>query len=172
MKPESMLDAVVVIRWIHDGNKVSRGMWVCIGRDYILTSAHVVRDDSMRYEVWGMRYEVSERDFDTDIAYIKIVDTEPWAIKNICHHHRQYIWKHPEVFIWQSITISVMREGILTSLTGTVTSLTGTILAYDTLGRTQPLSDIIMTDISLLPWDSGAPILDMQGRVLDVVHVE
>ncbi len=163
-------DGVVHITWLHDGIEVVRGMWVCVDQSTILTSAHVVRDDALRYEVWGMRYEVSERDTLTDRAYLTVM-SEGLGVKNICRDYKEYIWKS-DIVSWESVSIPVVRSGSLVILTGTINSLTGTLLAYDTLGRTQVLSGIIMTDISLVPWDSGAPILDEEGRVVDVVHVQ
>jgi S1-C subfamily serine protease len=144
-------------------------MGVCIGADTVFTSAHVVRDDRLRYEVWGMRYDVWERDFDVDIAYMKM-NNEQWTMNNICNSYRAYVWK-AQLTVWQSIYIPVIRSGSLVTLTGSITSLTGTILAYDSVGRTQTLTGLILTDISLSPWDSGAPILDGQRRVIDVVHI-
>jgi S1-C subfamily serine protease len=160
----SPTDWVVSIRGYRGETEVVRGMWVCIAEDRVLTSAHVVREDRLRYEVWGMRYEVWERDFSTDRAYLK-------TMTNTCTLPREYIWKIETLTIWEKISIPVIRSGSLITLTGSITSLTGTRLAYDSVGRTQMLSWLILTDISLLPWDSGAPILDGQGRVIDVVHV-
>ncbi len=161
--------STVVVRGILDGTEVVQGMGVCIAPDTILTSAHVMRDDRVRYEAWDMRYEIRERDIERDIAYMKIGD-EKWWMKNVCGEYKKYIWKTPELQIGDSITTEVMRSGSIISLTGTIVSLTGTILAYDTLWRTQILTGVLVTDIEYLPWDSGAPILDTGWRVVDVVH--
>jgi hypothetical protein len=165
----SPLDSVVSISGYQGSREIIRGMGVCIARDRLLTSAHVVRDDRLRYEVWGMRHEVWERDFDVDIAYMKM-NNEQWTMSNVCDSYKEYVWK-AQLTVWESISIPVIRSGSLVALTGVITSLTGAVLAYDSVGRTQVLSWLILTDIPLSLWDSGAPILDEQGRVIDVVHV-
>lgn len=176
-------DGVVGIIWVRDGAQVVRGVWVCIDEQKVLTSAHVVRDDTINYELRIMshkgvqaNYEWTppnatwiERDENIDIAYMR-VKSEEWRVKDICRKYKEYIWKS-HLIVWESVSIPLIRSGSVVNLTGMVTSLTGMILAYDTLGRTQILSGIVMTDISLAPWDSGAPILDKWGRVVDVVHV-
>lgn len=165
-------DGVVEIIGTLDGTEVVRGMWVCIDEQVILTSAHVVRDDRMGYEIWSTRYQVRERNIGTDIAYLSILDNRRWIDNDTCQNPRKYIWKTDTLKIWQTVSIPVVRSNSYRVLTGSITSLTGTILAYDTLGHTQMLSGMIMTDIYLEPWDSGAPILDEEGRVVDVVHVQ
>lgn len=171
-------DWVVEIVWTRNGIEIVRGMWVCIDHTTILTSAHIVRDDTINYILRSTDHRwssvigtVMERDITTDMAYLGI-KSEVWKNNTLCKDYRTYIWKIDTWLIWNTISIPVFRSGAIETLTGTITSLTGTILGYDTLGRVQLMTWILMTDIPLQPWDSGAPILDGQGRVLDVVHVE
>lgn len=45
------LDSVVSISGYQGTREVIRGMGVCIGADTVLTSAHVVRDDRLVYDI-------------------------------------------------------------------------------------------------------------------------
>jgi S1-C subfamily serine protease len=58
-------------------------MGVCIGADTVLTSAHVVRDDTISYQLRVINYEsigmtatLSERDHSSDIAYMRVKSEE------------------------------------------------------------------------------------------------
>lgn len=165
-------DGVVQVIGVRGGNEVVRGMWVCIDASTILTSAHVVRDDTINYQLRNARYQsihvnstIMERDNNSDIAYLR-------AQEDVCKRPKKYTWKTNDTGLWHAISIPVMRSGSMIMLTGTIISLTGTVLAYDTLGRTGLMTWVLMTDILTQPWDSGAPILDNEGRVVDVVHIQ
>jgi uncharacterized protein YbcI len=71
-------------------------------------------------------------------------------MKTICKYYKEYLGKSDSI-AGESISIPVIRSGSLVTLTGSITSLTATILAYDSVGRTQTLTGLILTDISLLP---------------------
>ncbi len=141
----STTDSVVSISGYQGTREVIRGMGVCIGADMVLTSAHVVRDDTINYQVSSINYEsigtsatLSERDHNSDIAYMK-VKNEEGRMKGICKNYKEYLGKSDSI-AGESISVPVIRSGSLVTLTGAITSLTGTILAYDSVGRTQMLS--------------------------------
>ena len=52
----------IIAKESQNGQIIVRGMGVKISDGSILTSAHVVRDDRLVYEISGIRYQVSERD--------------------------------------------------------------------------------------------------------------
>jgi hypothetical protein len=79
----SPLDPIVSISGYQGTREVIRGMGVCIGADMVLTSAHVVRDDTISYQLSVISYPsigtsapVSERDNNSDIAYMKVKNEE------------------------------------------------------------------------------------------------
>ena len=79
----SITDSVVSIHGYQGTREVIRGMGVCIGVDTVLTSAHVVRDDTINYQLRVINYEsigtsatVSERDHNSDLAYMKVKNEE------------------------------------------------------------------------------------------------
>lgn len=169
-------DGVVRILGSKEDFNIVQWMGVCVYSGVILTSAHIVRDDTINYQLRMNHHEwvstdalVIERDNETDIAYLTMKSRESW--QNIpCQSPKKYIWKIG-LTPWDRIYIPVIRSGSMTTLSGSVTAITGTLLAYDTSGRIQQIHDMVMTDIDLQPWDSGSPILDTEGRVIDVVHV-
>ena len=64
-----------------------------------------------------------------------------------------------------------MRSGRSISLTGTIQALNPTLSVYDVLGNQSRITPRIETDIPFFPGESGAPIYDIEGKVIDVVHV-
>jgi hypothetical protein len=148
---------------------VVRGMWVRVSSDQILTSAHVVRDDRLVYEIWGMftgypsvRYEVSSRDTAGDRATLSQVQDVKIQTQN---PRLQRVQK------WDPIYTEVSRSGSIVRIVGRVVDPSGSILGYDTLWRVVTLSGIVLTDIDLQPGDSGAPIYTTLWDLIDVVHV-
>lgn len=161
----SIVEIVGNRSWI----SVVRGMWVCISDGRVLTSAHVVSDDRDTYMIWETPYSISERDIMADRAYLERDAADGY---NPCLHTREYIWKTDTQNIGDIVAIPVMRDSTLIYLTGYIITTTGTILAYDTRWQSRVLSGMVLTDVQLLPGDSWSPILDGQGRVIDIVHVE
>ena len=62
----------IIAKESQNGQIIVRGMGVKISDGSILTSAHVVRDDRLVYEISGIRYQVSERDEIGDRAVLEI----------------------------------------------------------------------------------------------------
>jgi S1-C subfamily serine protease len=70
---------VVSIYGYQGSREVVRGMGVCIDSERVLTSAHVVRDDRVNYQLSIINYNlltpdvtVLERDPIADMAYMKM----------------------------------------------------------------------------------------------------
>ncbi len=154
----------VEIVWKESQNKqiVVRGMWVRIGDDKILTSAHVVRDDRLIYEAGWVIYQVSDRDMTGDIATL----SQTQVAKN-----QTQILRLSSVQKWDQVFTEVSRSGSIVRMTGKVVDPSGSVLGYDMTGRVVTLSGIVLTDIDLQPGDSGAPIYTVEWDIVDVVHV-
>lgn len=143
-----------LVRWM--GVKGSDGS--------ILTSAHVVRDDNLSYMIQGERYRVVKRDIWSDRAVLSQRVVSGW--------YTESIWQLKSIYVWDPIYTEVNRSKKITRLNGKVLNPIGSIIWYDNLGRTITLSWIVLTDLELLPWDSGAPLFDRDGDLIDVIHVK
>ena len=154
----------VEIVWKESQNSqiVVRGMGVRIWDDQILTSAHVVRDDRLHYEIGWVIYQVSDRDMVGDRAILAI-DTNRNIQSKI--PHLQQVQK------WDPIYTEVSRSGSIVRIAGKVVDPRGSVTGYDTTGRVVTLSGVVLTDIDLVPGDSGAPIFTHEWELIDVVHV-
>lgn len=142
-----------------------RGMGVILDNASVITSAHVVRDDQLRYSIQWEVYAIVQREVAGDRALLsqKNNNTDfPWTIG----------WFPQVVSTWSLIYSQVMRSGKIQTLTGKVISPYDSILGYDSLWRITTLSGIVITDIEYFPWDSGAGIFDSRGKLIDVVHVK
>jgi hypothetical protein len=140
-----------------------RGMGVRLPGRAILTSDHVVRG-GMRYEVWGMNYDVVESDVGWDRAILSRIQDRELRIQDVLKSRNQ-IWK------WDPIYTEVSRSGSIVRQVGKVVDPSGSIVGYDTTWRVVTLSGIVLTDLDLLPGDSGAPIFTLDRELVDVVHV-
>lgn len=155
----------VQILWKNQTNAtLVRWMWVRWADGSILTSSHVVRDDNLNYMIGWKKYMVVKRDIPTDRAVLSQYVVSGWYTDDI--------WQLKSIYIWDPIYTEVNRSKKITRLTGKVQNPNGSALGYDNLGRTIALSWIILTDLTLLPWDSGAPIYNRDGELVDVVHIQ
>ncbi len=139
-----------------------RGMWVRLPDHSILTSAHVVRDDSMIYDIDWERYQAVYRDIPWDRAIIA---------RDTTHQNQPQIPKLATVQLWGPIYTEVSRSGVIVRIAGKVVDPAASVLGYDSLWRVVSLSGIVRIDVDLSPWDSGAPIYTSLWELVDVVHV-
>lgn len=137
-------------------------MGIILGDDTLLTSAHVVPDDRYQYTVDTSTYIVLDRDTVRDRALLGKVNAHK-RLSDI--HLSNHIQKG------DSISTQVYRSWLVVTLTGIVIDPVGSILWYDRVGKVNMLSGIVITDISLELGDSGAPIYNQKGELIDVVHV-
>ncbi|MBC7503976.1 trypsin-like peptidase domain-containing protein [Candidatus Gracilibacteria bacterium] len=141
-----------------------RGMGVMLPDGSIFTSAHVVRDDRLIYETDGVIYRVWERDTIGDRAILSQIPDLKSKIRDIV--------KNTNIIrVGDPIYTEVTRSGSIVRIAGKVVDPSGVVTGYDTTGRVMILSGIVLTDISLLPGDSGSPIFTHLGELIDVVHV-
>ncbi len=154
----------VEIVWKNQTNAtLVRWMWVRGSDGSILTSAHVVRDDNLKYMIEGERYAVVKRDISTDRVIL--------SQRVVSGGYTEDIWQLHSIYVGDPIYTEVSRSKKITRLTGKVLNPSGSVLGYDSMGRTTTLSWIVLTDLTLLPGDSGAPIYNRDGELIDVVHV-
>lgn len=155
----------VEILWKNQTNAtLVRWMWVKWSDGSILTSSHIVRDDNLNYMIWWQKYIVVKRDTITDRAVL--------SQRVVSGSYMDDIWQLKSVYVWDPISTEVNRFKKITQLKWKVVNPSGSALGYDNLGRTTTLSWIVLTDLSLIPWDSGAPVYDRDGELVDVVHVQ
>ena len=145
-----------------NGQIMVRGMGVTLSVDQILTSAHVVRDDRLVYEVGWVIYQVSDRDMTGDRAVLS--QTQGAKIQT-------QIPRLQQIQKWDPIFTEVSRSGSIVRIAGKVINPSGSVTGYDMAGRVVTLSGIVLTDLDLQPGDSGAPIFTTQWEIVDVVHV-
>lgn len=139
-------------------------MWVKWTDGSIYTSAHIVRDDTLSYIIGWEKYMVVKRDIWSDRAILSQRVVSGWYTEDIWH-----LWP---IFVWDSIYTEVIRDKKIAKLAGKVVDPSGSVVWYDAMWRTMTLSWIVLTDLALLPWDSGAPIFSSDRELIDVVHVK
>ena len=179
----------VEIMWkeSQNGQIMVRGMGVRLSDDSILTSAHVVRDDRLIYEISGIRYQVTERDMTGDRAILEKREKSgilphlggarggtpniPLLNSNTIPLLTSPKWGGTKVQKWDQVFTEVSRSGSIVRIAGKVVDPVWSVTGYDMTGRVITLSGIVLTDIDLQPWDSGAPIFTTQWEIVDVVHV-
>lgn len=128
--------------------------------DTVLTAAHVVPDDRGIYtvnnDVWYLVY----RDFGRDIALLSVhtgtIVTE---------------WNMYTSHVGDTVKIPVWREGSVTWLTGSIIATGAYHVAYADNGAIRHIGPVVHTDMRTEVGDSGAPIFDVQGNIVDVVHI-
>ena len=152
----------IVWKESQNGQIMVRGMGVRLSDDSILTSAHVVRDDRLVYEVGWVIYQVSDRDMTWDRAVLS--QTQGAKIQT-------QIPRLQQIQKWDQVFTEVSRSGSIVRMTGKVVDPVWSVTGYDISGRVVTLSGIVLTDIDLQPGDSGAPIFTTQWEIVDVVHV-
>lgn len=167
--PLSIEDRIVMIRGTHDGQVIT---WLGYRYDDqgIVTSAHVVSDDRYRYEMimHDTAYPLSlvSRDRSRDIAYMVQSGWVLWS-PDVLMSESQRALLHR----WDPIMTYVIRDGMMHTLTWHIIDTHGSIIWYSDHGDIITLSGVLLTDLSVLPWESGAPIFSLEWKLIDVVHV-
>lgn len=135
--------------------------------DSVVTSAHVVPDDRIVYQ--GISHEkifpltLVSRDISRDVAILSSSKKVGKSSGEL--FQRGTLEKDSPIFAL------VYRSGAVTRLDGKIRELDASLLAYDQNGKTLTLTGILMTDIEFFPWESGSPVFDDKGNLIDVVHV-
>ena len=147
--------------------EVGGGSGFLISEDgYIVTNAHVVSDDAAEYTVFlndGTKYQAQIVSTDTvlDVALVKI------EANNLPYLE---FGDSGAVKTGQSVIAigNALGEFRNTVSAGIVSGLARSIMATDTRGATEELTDIIQTDAAINPGNSGGPLLDLSGKVIGV----
>lgn len=164
---------MVEIVWKESQSSAVRVQWMgirLVSWD-IVTSAHIVRDDSLVYQIGNIPYSIRMRDAIGDRAVLSKNYT--WWIITDGAHITSLFWANREnIQKWDPVYTEVTRSGRIVQISGKILDLNASILGYDTLGRLTTLSGIVLTDMILSPWDSGAGIFTLSGELVDVVHVK
>lgn len=129
----------------------------------ILTSAHVVSDDRLRYFIDWNNYIVIKRDIIGDRALL----TQDAKQSEVSID----IYPKP-VETGSQVYIQTVRSWSIVALTGVVILLKTSLSAYDSRGRNITLSWVLITDMDLNTGDSGAGIYTRDWKLIDVVHVK
>jgi S1-C subfamily serine protease len=148
---------------------IVRGIGTILPTWAILTSAHVVSDPRLIYtfsldDMTQSSVRVSAIDPVSDVALMVTDisldgDTIGWVA-----------YPFAPTSTGDTISTTVIRSWALITLTGQVVSPSGQILGYTRDGRTETLSGVVITDLRVIPGDSGAPIYDRRGELVDIVH--
>ncbi len=132
----------------------------------ILTNKHVVNDEDAEYSVVTndekkYKAKVLARDPLNDIALLKIKAKNLTTVK---------LGDSDKVEIGQSVIAigNALGEYRNTVTKGVISGVGRTIVAGDTLGRSETLSDVIQTDAAINPGNSGGPLLNLQGEVIGI----
>lgn len=129
----------------------------------ILTSAHVVSDDRLRYFIDWNNYIVIKRDIIGDRALLT-QDAKQSEVS---------IGIYPKlVKSGSQVYIQTVRSWSIVALTGVVILPKTSLSAYDSRGRNITLSWVLITDMDLNTGDSGAGIYTRDWKLIDVVHVK
>ncbi len=135
--------------------------------DSVVTSAHVVPDDRIMYQgISGdniFSLTLVSRDISRDVAILSSSKKIGKSSGEL--FQRGTLEKNSPIFAL------VYRSGAVTRLDGKIRELDASILAYDQNGKSLTLTGILMTDIEFFPWESGSPLFDTEGSLIDVVHV-
>lgn len=146
-----------------------RGMWVMIDDRTVLTSAHVVDNDAFKYILLENGREIRlshiDRDLTRDIALMWIGETKSEIRLTDRIFRRLSLAKN------EPITTYLIRSGSIIPTKWTIRDPDAHILGYTPAWQTRILSGVVLTDLDLSPWDSGAPVYDSRGELIDVVHV-
>jgi hypothetical protein len=144
-------------------NLVIRWMWV-LHNDILITGAHVVRNQQLKYFVWDQQYILQNIDYVKDRAFLskhnKSLDTKKLYTFGVK-------WGY-----WDPVFAQVTRNNVIVTLTGKIIDVSGSVLWYDGQWRITPIQWIILTDIQFISGDSGAPIFNLSWELIDLVHVQ
>ena len=130
-----------------------------IGRGVYLTSNHGVSDGKKIYKVANKIVQVLDRDISKD-----------WAV--LAESPKQFSLDFSQAWIGNEVYALVFREGNIVRLNGKVLDPSAQIAGYNSSGMITLIHNVVMTDIPFELGDSGAPIFNQQGDIVDIVHVQ
>ena len=161
-------DHVISIIW-RDSSGIVKIRWsgYFYAPDLVVTSAHVVPDDRIVYQ--GISHEkifpltLVSRDISRDVAILSSSKKVGKSSGEL--FQRGTLQKDAPIYAL------VYQSGALLRVDGRITEKDASALAYDQNGKSTILTGVILTDMHFFPWESGSPVFDNQGNLIDVVHV-
>ncbi|MBX9808975.1 serine protease [Candidatus Gracilibacteria bacterium] len=142
---------------------ITRGMGI-LHNDILITGAHVVRNQQLQYFVGEQKYILQNIDYIKDRAFLSKTN-DGFDTKKLYSFG-------VKGGLGDSVFAQVTRNNIIVTLTGKIIDASGSVLGYDGQGRITPIQGIILTDIQFISGDSGAPIFNVSGELIDLVHVQ
>ncbi|QGF23465.1 S1C family serine protease [Raineyella fluvialis] len=160
---EHLLPRVAAVRLRHDRGEAEGSAVFLTAEGHLLTNAHVVG-----------RAEVGEASFaDGSTSHIEVVGRDPLADLALVRADRELM--EPPVFRdvddlrIGSLVVAVGNPlGLAGSVTAGVVSGLGRSLPVPTRGGMRLIEDVIQTDASLNPGNSGGALADSAGRVIGI----
>lgn len=155
----------VQIIWKEQWNNSLKIKWrgVMFDDGSVLTSAHVVSDDRINYTIEGKEYFTIERDVWGDRAIL--IQSGIQTIYSLNMFPKK-------IHTGSIVSTKVIRSWSVSLLTWSVLFPHKSIVGYDSFGRVVELNWLVLTDMDLISWDSGAGIYAENGELIDVVHVK
>jgi S1-C subfamily serine protease len=146
---------------------VSEGTGIIITKNgYILTNDHVVNENGVHFSVLlgdGTSHDaaVAYSDPAHDLAIVKI---------NGGPYHAADLGDSGTVHVGDTVAAIGNAEGqnIPTVTTGTISDLGKNVDAFDDSGGVEKLKGVIQMDGTIVPGDSGGPMVDAEGRVVGI----
>ena len=133
----------------------------------IVTNRHVVSDQEASYTVMtndGKKYDAKVMAIDpvSDVAVIKIEAGKALPTLDLADSSNLKIGQ-TAIAIGNSLGEfrNTVSKGIISGLKRNVT-------AGDGFGQAETLSEVIQTDAAINPWNSGGPLLNINGQVIGV----
>ena len=159
---------VVEIFSLRDDQRAKIGMWILIDESTLLTSAHVVRDDRYGYSLGEGKnthsFRVIERDTLSDSALLSSEESKK-------KYRIEALYNRTNLYSGSLVHAIVSRSGSLVRLDGKIREINAKTIGYTEQWQIYTLSWIVLTDLWVESWDSGAPIFSESWVLIDLVHV-
>ncbi|MBD3299936.1 MAG: trypsin-like serine protease [Candidatus Moranbacteria bacterium] len=156
--------------------EIGGGSGFIVSKDgYIITNRHVVNDTEAEYTVLTnderkYQAEVLGRDSINDIAVLKIDPKNPIEGEGVEELPLIELGNSGDLKTGQTVIAigNALGEYRNTVSKGIVSGLKRNIIAGDSLGNTQALSELIQTDAALNRGNSGGPLINLAGEVIGI----
>ncbi len=143
--------------------------FVVSGDGLIVTNRHVVDDREARYSIItndgdSFEVEVLARDPQLDIAVLKLTEPPAEPLPHLGFGDSEALHLG-ETVVAIGNALAEFRNSVSV---GVISGLSRSIVASDSQGRSEALSDVIQTDAAINPGNSGGPLLNLRGEVVGV----
>lgn len=151
--------------------------WIIVGPKIVYTSAHLLKNDAQGYLMIQSGAKVPLklllRDRSTDEAFLAISELSEKEIGAFFMDFREDINdRRQEVQVGSTIMAELVFSWKALMKTWTVLDTAWDILTLDSKWSVASLTGVILTDIDFKKGDSGSPIFNIDGELIDVVHIK